>query len=83
MWVRVLPLAPYRGVVQLVERLIWDQEAVGSSPAPSTIRVSVKGYLIMGSRDPVRNNIGMRMRTAASSKYVSTPAAEAGGTVES
>lgn len=26
----------YRGLAQLVERLLWEQEAVGSSPAPST-----------------------------------------------
>ncbi len=37
-WVRV-PMASQRDVVQLVERLVWDQEVVGSSPA-----ISTKGY---------------------------------------
>ena len=27
----------FRGVAQMEERLIWDQEAVGSRPATSTI----------------------------------------------
>lgn len=29
----IILLGTYLGVVQLVERLVWDQEAAGSSPA--------------------------------------------------
>lgn len=36
MWVRFLLEAPYLGVVQLVERLIWVQEVGGSIPLTQT-----------------------------------------------
>ena len=45
----------YRGVVQMVERLIWDQEAVGSSPAPSTIKTdsaNIKRNLSIDGSNP-------------------------------
>lgn len=31
----------YLGVAQLVERLFWEQEAMGSSPATQTMRVHI------------------------------------------
>ena len=31
----------YLGVAQLAERLFWEQEAVGSSPATQTMRVHI------------------------------------------
>lgn len=34
-WATKMPF--YLGVVQLVERLIWDQEVVGSNPVTQTI----------------------------------------------
>lgn len=34
----------HRDVAQMVERLVWDQEAAGSSPVIPTIRLSL--YLI-------------------------------------
>lgn len=35
--VRILSWALYRDVAQLVARLIWDQEVVGSSPVIPTV----------------------------------------------
>lgn len=31
----------YLGVAQLVERLLWEQEAVGSSPTTQTMRIHI------------------------------------------
>lgn len=35
--VRVPPVAPYLGVAQLVERVLWEHEAEGSSPSTQTM----------------------------------------------
>ena len=35
-------LSVYRGVAQLVARLLWEQDAAGSSPVTPTIRKNAK-----------------------------------------
>ena len=37
----------YRGVAQLVARLVWDQDAAGSNPVTSTTYTTSANWLIM------------------------------------
>ena len=37
-WERTMPNRFYRGVAQLVERVVWDHQAAGSSPVTPTIK---------------------------------------------
>lgn len=43
-WRSMFVLQFYRGVAQLVERLLWEQEAAGSRPVTSTTAVPILTY---------------------------------------
>ena len=46
-----------RGVAQMVECLVWDQDAAGSSPVTSTILVSYRDIGIFFNNFPTKKAI--------------------------
>ena len=67
----------YRGVAQLVERVVWDHEVAGSIPVTSTIKKTLEAVKLQGlfvyirPYTPILDYLQLSLRTSFFIKYYS------------